>query len=139
LVENKAPCIANRVFPFIDRDGDWEKHLPEPYKPIPKYAGDAWQESWNNNPGFQDENLATEKSHLAISLTPTSPRTQYGLDLTKALLAEIKNLVNNNKGDFVIFNARVSDEKQKICSTEEVVHLLNVNIIKHPKNNFAMI
>ena len=135
----KLLVLANRVFPFIDRDGDWEKHLPQPYKPMPNYAGDAcydWQESWDNNAGFRDENLATEKSHLAISLTPISPRTQYGLDLTKALLAEIKSLVNNNKGHFVIFNTRVPDEKQQICSAEEVVHLLNGKHYKTSRKQF---
>jgi hypothetical protein len=135
----KLLVLANRVLRFTDRDGDWEKHLPEPYKPIPNYEGDAcydWQESWDKNAGFRDENLATEKSHLAISLTPISARMQYGLDLTKALVAEIKSLVNNNKGDFVIFNARVSDEKQKICSTEEVVHLLNGKYYKTSRKQF---
>jgi hypothetical protein len=130
---------ANRLFHFNDRDGDWEKHLPPPYKPLSDYAGDAcydWQESWDNNLKFRSENLATEKSHLAMSLTPISPRMEYGLDLTKALLAEIKSLVNSNKGDFVIFNVRVPEGEQKICSKEEVVYSLNGKYYKTSRKQF---
>lgn len=130
----KLLALANRIFKIIDRDGVWEKYLPQPYKPLINYEGEIchdWQERWDNNLGFmRDENLNTEKSHLAFSLTPVSPRMQYGLDLTKALLAEIKTLVNINNGKFIIFNTKRPGDKSEICSEDTVVHLFNGTFYK---------
>jgi hypothetical protein len=68
------------------------------------------------------EDLKNEKSHLAIMLTPRSPRMQYGLDLTRALLHEITNLVSAHGGKFSMF--RTSDPSEEINSQEEV-YVLN--------------
>jgi hypothetical protein len=136
----KILVLANRLFKFIDRDGDWEIYLPQPYKPISNYDGKIcydWQERWDNNLGrMRYENLDTEKSHLAISLTPVSPRMHYGLDLTKALLREINRLVNSNNGKLVIFNTKPPYRKQDNCPGDEVVHLLNGKYYKTSKKQF---
>lgn len=137
----KLLALANRLFQFIDRDGDWEKYLPQPYKPISNYQGticNDWQERWDNNLGFMRyENLFTEKSHLSISLTPVSPRMQYGLDLTRMLLGKIESIVNNNNGTFIMFNTQAPDNKQEICLEDEVVHLLNGKYYKTSRKQFC--
>jgi len=136
----KLLALANRLFHFIDRDGDWEKHLPPPYEPISNYEGKIsyyWQERWDKNIGLMRyENLFTEKSHLAISLTPASPRMQYGLDLTKAILGKIKSLANDNNGKFIIFNTQKPDKKIEICSEETIVHKLNGKYYKTSRKQF---
>ena len=133
--------LANRLFKFIDRDGDWEIYLPQPYKPMSNYDGKIcydWQERWDNNfEVMRHENLDTEKSHYAISLTPISPRMHYGLDLTKALLREINRLVNGKNGKFVLFNTTLPPHgKQENCPEDEVVHLLNGKYYKTSKKQF---
>jgi hypothetical protein len=109
------------------RDQEWEKrYLPEPYSPMTEYNGPVnrkWQERWDANlGGMRREDLKNEKSHLAIMLTPRSPRMQYGLDLTRALLHEITNLVSAHGGKFSMF--RTSDPSEEINSQEEV-YVLN--------------
>ncbi|MBX3302798.1 MAG: hypothetical protein KF693_11345 [Nitrospira sp.] len=138
----KIFALANRLFQLSNRDGLWEKYLPSPYKPLSTYEGAIcydWQERWDENLGLmQNENLDTEKSHLAISLTPISPRMQYGLDLTRALLHTIEHLVKKNKGDFIIFNTQSSqsDEVEKNCLEDEVVHKLNGKYYKTSRKQF---
>jgi len=97
--------LFNRLNMNKDLDGDWEKYLPEPYQPLLSSEGpvnETWQNSWNRG-GMRDENLATEKSHMAISLIPRSERMQYGLDLTHKLLLEIEKTTVDQGGKFVIF------------------------------------
>jgi hypothetical protein len=89
------------------RDAAWERRLPKPYRPLERYSGpasDLWQRRWDARAGsMREENLATEKSHLAIRLTPASPRMSYGLDLTRALLGAIGDLVRARGGRFLVF------------------------------------
>ncbi|GEM_PF-740886 len=123
----KLVAIFQRL--FLDRDGEWEKYLPEPYKPLSEYNGPVsrdWQKRWDSNIGLMRyENLDNEKSHLAISLTPRSKRMQYGLELTRRLLQEIGTLVKSHNGRFVIF--RTADPLQGAGKTppDVTVHILN--------------
>jgi len=91
------------------RDGSWERHLPPAYVPLSKPAGPvdkSWQAAWDQRLGIvRDENLGSEKSHFALSLTPRSPRMQYGIDLTRALLKQVENLVTARGGSLVLFAA----------------------------------
>ncbi|UCG32612.1 MAG: hypothetical protein JSU68_13220 [Phycisphaerales bacterium] len=101
----KSALLLNQFFPRID--AGWEReHLPPPYKPI-QHSGPAhkgWQRAWDENISrFREDNVANEKSHVAIGLTPRSPRMQYGLDLTNALLREIDQLARDHGADFLIF------------------------------------
>jgi len=125
----KIFALANRQFQFIDRDGDWERHLSAAYKPLSFYEGkvcDDWQTRWDSHDEMmRDENLGTEKSHFAMSLTPASPRTLYGRELTRLLLNEFKGLAESNNGRFVIFDVKLPDETDTACPEDEVVHLLN--------------
>src|SRR5438105_2295029 len=76
------------------RDRLWETRYPLAYQPMSQFSGsfkDDWQRWWNGNlRGMRDENLASEKTHLALFLTPRSARTQYGLDLSRALMREMQ-------------------------------------------------
>jgi hypothetical protein len=86
------------------RDTLWEKRLPPAYKPLNEYTGvidHDWQRRWDLNFGtMRGENLAIEKSHYAIQLTPRSQRMDYGVQLTHKLLQKIAADVAVHQGTF---------------------------------------
>ncbi len=90
----------------LDRDGDWERrHLPAPYQPAPDcgaVAADTWQQRWDTQPAFRNEHFASEKVHCQLYLTPPSPRTRYGIALTRALLAEMRSLSAAHGAGFAV-------------------------------------
>ncbi|MGD2180349.1 hypothetical protein [Lusitaniella coriacea] len=89
------------------RDDAWEKRLPSSYVPLTDYQGTVnqeWQQRWNSDLGFMKaENLASEKSHLSIFLSPQSPRMNYGITLTRKLIKAIESEVIENQGKLLIF------------------------------------
>jgi hypothetical protein len=119
--------LWQRAFGLPWRDKSWERHLPEAYIPLDHYDGPVhadWQERWNMNLGrMRDENLATEKSHLAVGLIPRSKRMQYGLELTRALTQRIQELATNNHARLVIFQTVVDDPA--FLPEDEQVYVLN--------------
>jgi hypothetical protein len=121
-----ADLLCNAMLALDKPDDRWESYLPPPYEPMTEFAGPAntdWQHRWNINLGMMRlENLANEKSHLAVSLTPRSSRTQYGLDLTRALLSEIRALVEANSGRFCIFRAGSMPRPSADTSTVRVLN-----------------
>ena len=129
-------AIWKRVFGLPRRDRDWEQALPEPYSPLTSYGGSAnnfWQERWNANLGFmRDENLATEKSHMAVMLTPRSKRMQYGLDLTRALTSRISKTVAAQHGRFVVLQT----ETDGTAPEREEVYRLNDRYYKVSRAQF---
>lgn len=74
----------------------------------------------------------TEKSHMAVMLTPRSRRTQYGLDLTRALLNRIRDLAASNHSKLVIF--QVDDHYFK--SNDKQVYVLNGKYFRVAKQQF---
>lgn len=92
-----------------DRDGEWEGRLPPAYEPPDSAEGPVryeWQNRWDTDLGMmRSENLATEKSHLAIYLTPRSERMQYSLDLTHELLLRIDSVAKANDASLFLFAA----------------------------------
>ncbi|MEL6926856.1 MAG: hypothetical protein AAFO94_22640, partial [Bacteroidota bacterium] len=52
---------------------------------------------------MNSENLDNEKSHFSISLMPTSPRMQYGLDLSNALLRKMEKTMQKQGGALATF------------------------------------
>lgn len=94
-------------------DEGWEAHLPPAYRPVENYDGPidmSWQQRLDSGEEMiRQENLESEKSHMAIYLEPRSPRMQYGLDLTRALLSEIKKTVEDQDGRFFLFNVERPD------------------------------
>jgi len=116
----------------------WEQRLPAAYKPMTQYNGPInyeWQRLWDSYDGIRKtENLPIEKSHFAISLTPRSPRMEYGLELTQRLIQEIKTLVHAHEGKFVTF--RVSPPKEKARSDDEV-YVFNGKYYRTSEAQFA--
>lgn len=104
----KIAALLESVLGGNDRDGAWEYRLPEAYSPDSIWPGevrDDWQQRWETNLGLmRDENLATEKSHLAIYLTPRSARMQYSIELTHMLLERIDSLAGSNGASLVLFS-----------------------------------
>ncbi len=109
------------------RDRAWERRYPPPYRPEEGHAPDAsddWQRLWDGNVrGFRGEDLGSEKSHLAMFLTPRSERTRYGLDLAHALLDEIGREVRSRGGRFAAFTAQTPPAPED--DFYEGVHALN--------------
>ena len=69
---------------------------------------------------------------MAVMLVPRSPRTQYGLDLTRALLQRIQQLAASNRSKFVIL--QVDDHYFK--SNDEQVYGLNGKYFRVRKQQF---
>jgi hypothetical protein len=92
---------------FYSADRDWERYLPPPYEPLRGYRGPVnhtWETMAREQTGsIPLDNMATEKSHEAIFLTPRSPRSQYGIDLTHTLLAEMATVARTHGSGFVTF------------------------------------
>ncbi len=123
-------AVWQRLFSHPDWDGEWEKYLPPPYRPMTEYKGQVslkLQELWDSNYGrIRQENLDNEKSHFALALTPVSPRTRYGLQLTQRLLHEIDSLVEKQDGRFVIFNVeKPANDPRVFPPPVETVFILN--------------
>ena len=128
--------LWKRAFGLPWRDKRWERSLPPPYRPLDHYEGPVqteWQERWNANLGrMRDENLATEKSHLAVMLAPRSERMQYGLDLTRALTQRIHELVTAHGGRLVILQV----DAHHFTSDADQVYVLNKKYYRVSKRQF---
>jgi hypothetical protein len=88
------------------RDLLWEKYYPPAYKPMTEFKGqvkDDWQQLWDSSGAWRMTDIVSEKSPLAISLSPRSERMQYGLDLTRKLMQEIDGLTISHGAQFVAF------------------------------------
>jgi hypothetical protein len=129
-------ALWQRAFGLPWRDRSWERSLPEPYAPMTSYDGPVrteWQERWNTNLGrMRDENLDTEKSHMTLLLAPRSKRTQYGLDLTRALMERIQTQIGATRGKFVAFY--VADEEA--AAEKDQVFVLNKKYYRVSQRQF---
>jgi len=88
------------------RDRQWEKTFPPAYKPMVELKGpfkQDWQQLWDSGGPYRLTDLESEKSPLAISLSPRSERMQYGLDLTRNLMEQIQHLVSAHGSQFIAF------------------------------------
>lgn len=94
-------------------DDDWERLLPPPYQPRDIYDGPVctnWQHRWDlDSLNMRNEDMGREKTHFSVYLSPRSPRLQYGLDLTRALLSAIEQETRRLGADFVILDAAAPD------------------------------
>lgn len=132
-----AVALWQRTVGLLWREKGWERRLPTAYVPLARYSGQArteWQERWNGNVGrMRDEDLDSEKSHYAVMLTPRSPRMQYGLDLTRALIHRIRTLVTARGGKFMMFHHAVEDG---LIPTEESVYVLKGKYYRVSRGQF---
>jgi hypothetical protein len=128
-------ALWQRVFGLPRRDKQWERRLPEPYRPLDHYEGPVnreWQERWDVNRGrMRDENLATEKSHMSVMLSPPSKRTEYGLALTRSLSKKIEEVVVAQKGRLVVLQI-----DEHLLKAEDDMHILNGKYYRVSKRQF---
>lgn len=123
--------LWRKYFPY-PREKQWATYiLPPPYTPMTKYDGpvsDDWQKRMNELPDYlKYDNFDTDKNDRGMTLTPRSPRVQYGLELTRSLLREMQNLAASHNAQFAIFTTdkHPNAPKAQPEGTDEVVHLLN--------------
>ena len=129
VVSSRFHLVTAYQHLFVSRDGEWERRLPPPYVPMREYRGPVkmtWQSFWDHGIGnIRGDNMDTEKSHQAIHLTPRSPRTQYGIDLTHRLLEEMSREATAHGGSFVTFWVNGRNPEVDVEDTEEAVFVLN--------------
>ncbi len=134
--KTKLGVFINRTFhPQRNADLKWEKMLPPPYKPTVNYDGQVvtdWDPNDNSNinPQLNLENLDNEKTHYAVDLVPVSERTQYALDLSRALLSAIDSTCRINNSKLVLFNY---DDYVTVVDDDTVAHKVN-NLIYFTSN-----
>lgn len=129
-----------------DPDGEWERYLPEPYRPLDRYEGPIdriWQDQFDRDaPLARDENLDNEKSSLVLGLKPRSPRTLYGLDLTRALFEESRKLAEARGARFGLIahglGAKGGPVNPRLVSTsqDEVVRALKGRLYRVSNTQF---
>ena len=108
----KVVALLQRLWLPRRRDADWIRRLPPAYHPMAEYDGkvDHWMRDKLEQGLLPLENLATEKSHFSLSLVPRSPRTEYGIQLTRRLLHRIDDTVVGHQGKLVLFSQRLNQE-----------------------------
>lgn len=91
-------------------DAAWASRLPPAYEPRATHEGPVeleWQRAWDAEEAggrFRGEDVAAEKTSLALGFTPRSPRMAYALELTRALLHAIRARVEAAGGRLVVFH-----------------------------------
>jgi hypothetical protein len=121
--------LWRKYFPY-PREAEWAARiLPAPYAPMLKYEGQAsndWQQRMNELPNYlKYENFDSDKNDRGMVLSPRSPRVQYGLDLTRSLMQEMRNLAASNQAQFAVFTADSHPKANQPEAPDEVVHMLN--------------
>jgi hypothetical protein len=137
--ELKLTLMLRKNFHW-SRDRAWEKFYPPAYAPVTDAGGetvrDDWQQAYDQNArSFRDENLANEKSHLAIFLTPRSPRTAYGLDLMRALILEMQRESTSHGARFVAF--ATDNPRSEEHTHGEGLHRLNGKLYRTSRAQYA--
>jgi hypothetical protein len=88
----------------------------------------TWQSLWDRRLGnISSDDMASEKSHQMIWLTPRSPRTQYSVDLTHRLLEEMSAEARTHGSSFATFLVNRQNVEVDIAKDEEAVFVLNGN------------
>jgi hypothetical protein len=81
------------------------KYLPEPIKGQTEEPARFFD--WKLP---EIENFSNEKTHFILEFENVSPRTKYGIALTKELLKKTQELTEGNKAKYILFN-RESEPK----------------------------
>ena len=98
-----APSSGLRLWDKLrgsaDRDGEWEQRLPSAAEPKAfSGAAQVYEQAG------ADENFSNGKTHYSVWLTERTPRFQYGMDLTRALLEQIRTECEAHGAGFGIFS-----------------------------------
>jgi hypothetical protein len=139
----KLARLWRKFLPW-SREKEWARTiLPPAYSPLTNYEGpvsDDWQKRMEMLPGYlRYENFDTDKNDRALTLTPRSPRMQYGLDLTRRLLQEMRSFAASGGAQFVIFrtDATPGEKRGQAAGADEVVHALNGKYYKTSDTQYA--
>jgi len=100
--------------PMYVTDEEWESKLPPAYRAraaerggtpsLVEYAATRFGLSGADvERALVLENFENEKTHVSIALTPRSPRLDYSIRLTRALLQEIARLCRRHRAPFLVF------------------------------------
>lgn len=135
--------VWRKFFPWR-REREWAQTiLPAPYSPLTGYEGpvtDDWQKRMEMLPGYlRYDNFDTDKNDRALHLSPRSPRVQYGLDLTRSLLQEMRRLADSHGAQFMIFMAGANPDTKagSGAASDEVVHVLNGKYYKTSETQYV--
>ncbi len=99
----------------INQETFWYSLLPPPYR------GEELVVATDPPDVRSIENMKEDNSHHSISLTPRSPRTTYGLQLTRLLIEKIINTVTFHGSDFALFLTTASSN-DSTSSFDNVLH-----------------
>jgi len=107
-----ALALLQRLWLPRRRDAEWERRFPPAYRSMAEYDGevDHWLMDSLAHGLLTFDNLKTEKSHFSLNLVPRSPRTEYGIHLTRSLLHRIEDTVVRHHGKLVLFSQRADEE-----------------------------
>jgi len=100
--------------PMYVTDEEWESKLPPAYRAraaerggvpsLVEYAATRFGLARADvERALVLENFENEKTHVSIALTPRSPRLDYSIRLTRALLQEIARLCRRHRAPFLVF------------------------------------
>ena len=138
----KLVRLWRKLFPW-SREKEWARNiLPAPYAPLAKYDGpvsDEWQKRMDMLPGYlRYENFDTDKNDRAGYLTPRSPRIQYGLDLTRRLIEEMRLLAAARGAQLAVFTTgpKPDASKAETPGSDEVVQVLNGKYYKTSQSQY---
>jgi hypothetical protein len=128
--------------PMYVTDAEWESKLPPAYsggavppgpvRSLAEFGAAQFEVSVAEiEAAFATENFENEKTHASLALTPRSPRLEYSLRLTRALLGEIARLCNQHGATFLVFHvdmskyAKLPEEPTPFMISGRVVTLSN--------------
>ncbi len=107
----KLGHLFQRIFlnPLKGIDANYAaKYLPEPVKGQTEAPEDFFD--WNLP---ATENFANEKTHSILDFENVSPRTKYGIDLTKALIKNTQKIAESNKATYILFDRESAPNARK--------------------------
>jgi len=106
--------LLSRILRFGmgDRNSEWEQYLPAPYVPLAQYEGPVTKRTYPYGASvtLTKDALDHDQSFMNFLLTPRSDRITYALDLMRALLTEIKHIVSQQGGRFMLHTAGPHDD-----------------------------
>ncbi len=102
-------------------DADWaRRYLPAAYEPLSERdleAGETVRNEWEELAAqglLLPEGLAIEKNDRALRLAPASPRTLYGIDLTRELLLAMRSAAGEAGAGFTLMAVDKGDKTSEM-------------------------
>lgn len=119
--------LLSRILRFGmgDRNSEWEQYLPAPYVPLAQYEGPVTKRTYPYGASvtLTKDALDHDQSFMNLFLTPRSARITYALDLMRALLTEMKRIVSQQGGRFMLHTAGPHDDLAIVLQGQEVLEV----------------